>query len=71
MHVRVFWKSPLNDYDTAQTTLNKLNWSPRRKPQMGSSQNMHSVTEDQSEIKLFLCGEENGIPYVLKPDCKI
>lgn len=32
MHVRVFWKSPLNDYDTVQSTLNKLDQSPRGKP---------------------------------------
>lgn len=71
MHVRVFWKSPLNGYDTIQTTLNKLNWSPRRRPCMGSSQNMHSITEERSETELFLCGEENWISYVLKHDCKI
>lgn len=29
---RMFWKPPLNDYDTVQSTLNKLDQSPRGKP---------------------------------------
>lgn len=65
MHVRVFWKSPLNDYDTVQSTLNKLDQSPRGKP--GTH---HKICTALVMIKVrwsSYCerniGEENEIAY--------
>lgn len=69
VHIRMFCKSPLNDHDAAQSTLNKLDQSPRGNRE--SSQNMRSRAEDQSEMKLLLCREENEVAYILNPHCKI
>lgn len=48
-----------------------INWISLQEETGESSQNMRSVAEDQSEMKLLLCGEENEVAYILNPDCKI